>query len=147
MTIEEKALKLWGRARSPETAIWILKDGTMIEGCHGGFRTRSVDHAEIGQFFKTSVRDEPGSGYLYIRTFIRRGNIRMSMDGSTCFLEFYRRPGPAQQRAIGKCFAAARRLGKDVEISIMPRLLDDRSRKILSREQYLAYMARYAKAA
>lgn len=141
MTIEKRALRLWGEAVSPETAIWILKDGTLVNGCMGG-SVRDVDHAEIGQFFRPSKFQDPGSNYIYIKKFIRRGNVRMSMDGHDAFFELAGIPTQAQWRAMGRCFAAARRLGKDVCIERMGRTPG--TGRAYSREEYVRHLARYA---
>lgn len=141
MTIEQKALKTWGEACGPSQAIWILKNGILINGCMGGY-IRDVDHSEIGQFFKRSKYHEPGSNWLYVKKFIRRGNIRMSMEGGTAYFELFGLPTRVQWRAMGQCFAAARREGKNIEIERLPRT--GHRRLLYSREEYLGYLERYA---
>lgn len=76
MTIEERLLKKYGETREPEFATWMLRDGTMVNGTIEG-RQRDIDHREIGEFYKPSKFQEPGSMYCYIEKFMRRGNIRM----------------------------------------------------------------------
>lgn len=141
MTIEERALKTWGEAACPEAAIWVTRDGALVNGCMSGY-VRDVDHAEIGQFFKTSKRHQPGSAWLYIRKFISRGNIRMSFSSCEAYFELSRLPTPVQWRAMGRCFAAARRRSLDIRIERMGRCPG--AGKSYGREEYMAYLARYA---
>ena len=145
MTIEQKMLKAWGEAQSPETAIWILKDGTFVNGCMDPYgRHRNVDHSEVNQFYKRSKFEDPGSSYIYLLKTIRRGNIRMSMDGHAATFELYGLPTKAQWRAMGRAFVSARRLDKPVEISVLPRRRSDRGNRLYGRESYMAYLSRYA---
>lgn len=141
MTIEQKALKAWGETRYPEAAIWILKDGTLVNGCMGS-GTRDVDHAEIGQFFKPSKFQDPGSNWIYIRKFIRRGNVRMSFSDQEAFFEFIKTPTPTQWRSMGRCFAAARRLDLRVHLERMGGIPS--TGKSYTVQEYAAHLARYA---
>lgn len=143
MTIEEKALALWGPTDDPSVGLYILKDGTMLNGGGHGYGNRVVDHVEINQFFKPSKFQEPGSSYVYIKKFVRRGNIRMSGCGCTVTFELYAPPTPAQWRTMGRCFAYARREDKPVEIERLPRLLSARGNRLYSRESYIEYLKRY----
>lgn len=140
MTIEQRALKLWGPARDPESAIWILPDGILINGCMGS-GVRDVDHAEIGQFFKPSKFQDPGSNWIYIKKFIRRGNIRMCLSSCEAFFELWLRPTRAQWRTMGHCFVAARRLGLPVRIERMGRCPG--TGKSYTAEEYRQYLDRY----
>lgn len=141
MTIEQKALKLWGETDDPQDSIWILPDGTMLNGCQGGY-IRDVDHAEIGQFFAPSKSQDPGSNWIYIKKFIRRGNIRMSMDGHACYFMLSKIPTRTQWRSMGYCMAKARRLGKIVEIERIAS--HGRPAKLYGRMEYIMYLSRYA---
>lgn len=139
MTIEQKALREWGPTDDPFRAIWILRDGTLVNGCMGGC-VRDVDHAEIGQFFKRSVYEDPGSNWIYIKKFMRRGNVRMSMEG-TAYFELAVPPTRQQWAAMGRCFAAARREGKDIAIERMGRRPG--CGRLYNRESYIGYLSRY----
>ena len=141
MTIEQRALKLWGPARDPGSAIWILADGTLINGCMGS-GVRDVDHAEIGQFFKPSKFQDPGSNWIYIKKFIRRGNVRMSFSQCEAFFEFAKTPSPAQWQAMGRCFVAARREGLPVRLERMGRVPG--TGKCYTVQEYVRHLARYA---
>lgn len=145
MTIEQKMLKAWGEAADPALAIWILKDGTLVNGCMDPYGCRrDVDHSEMNQFYKRSKFEDPGSSYIYLLKTIRRGNIRMSMDGHAAAFELYGIPTKAQWRSMGRAFVAARRLDKPVEISVLPRRRSDRGNRLYDRESYIAYLSRYA---
>ena len=142
MTIEQRALKLWGEARRPSDAIWVLDDGTLINGCMGGSGLRDVDHAEIGQFFKPSKFQDPGSNWIYIKKFINRGNVRMSFGTHEAFFEFAKTPSQAQWKAMGRCFAAARRDGLEVRLEKMGRVPG--TGKCYTVQEYVRHLARYA---
>lgn len=140
MTIEDRAVKEWGCTEQPRYAIWILADGSMVNGCMGGY-VRDVDHSEIGQFFRTSKFHDPGSNYLYIKKFVRRGNVRTSCEGE-CYFQFARTPTKAQYAAMRRCMMYAAREGKPVMIE---KLVPGRNGPCWrSREDFEAYLARYA---
>lgn len=141
MTIEELALKTWGEAKYPEQAIWILKNGVMINGFQHG-TMRDVDHAEIGQFFKTSKYHEPGSNYLYICKFIRRGNIRTSFDGNECFFQLPGVPDKSQWKSMLEMVRIARRRYQPVLIEyLVPR---GEKKRCWDFQEYKQHLARYA---
>lgn len=54
----------------------MLKDGTLVNGSYEGFQ-RDIDHHEINQFYHISKKASPGTGYIYIKKFMNRGNIRV----------------------------------------------------------------------
>lgn len=141
MTIEQKALKAWGETSDPAMAIWILKDGTLVNGCMGGC-LRDVDHAEIGQFFKPSKFQDPGSNWIYIRKFIRRGNIRMCLSTHEAFFELSGIPTQPQWRSMGRCFAAARRLDLGITIEKMGNVPG--TGRSYTKAQYMEHLMRYA---
>lgn len=76
MTIEQKLKHRYGTCRRPELATWMLRNGDLINGSVEGHQ-RDIDHREISQFYKHSVREEPGTSTIYVNKFLRRGNIRM----------------------------------------------------------------------
>lgn len=110
MTIEQRLLHDCGETDDPMMAVWMLRDGTLVNGSYEGYQ-RDIDHHEIGAYFKRSKFEDPGSNYLYILKFMRRGNIRMS--GSNCDLcfELVGPPSQAQWTAIQRCALMARRAG------------------------------------
>ncbi len=91
MTIEQKAVKAYGLTDFPQLALWLLKDGSYINGTIEGYQ-RDIDHHEISSFFKRSVRQEPGSNGIYVYKFMNRGNIRVGCSESGWCYEFTRIP-------------------------------------------------------
>ncbi len=75
MTIEEKLVRDCGLTEDPCMGVWLLRDGRLVNGSHEGFQ-RDIDHHEIGQYFKRSKFEEPGTNGIYMLKFMRRGNIR-----------------------------------------------------------------------
>ncbi len=142
MTIEERAVKTWGLTENPEDAIWILKNGSLINGCAYGSGMHDVDHAEINQFYKPSKLQNPRSNWIYVKKFINRGNIRMAFSSHAAFFELSGLPTPAQWRAMGRCFVRARKAGLPVQIERMGRIPG--TGKLYTREDYIRYLARYA---
>ena len=108
MTIEQRLLKDYGETEYAEAAVWLLKDGTLVNGSKEGWQ-RDVDHHEIGQYFRRSVRENPGSSYCYIVKFMRRGNVRLSCSRSGYCAELRRIPTERQLRVLSKMMYQARR--------------------------------------
>lgn len=105
MTIEERLVKSRGITDRPEFADWMLTDGRMTNGSYEGHQ-RDIDHAEINEFFKPSKLETPGSGAIYIKKFMRRGNIRMGVS------------------PFGYCFAYAKTPTRMQLNKLIPGLLD-----------------------
>lgn len=108
MTIEQRAVSVYGLTENPETATWLLPSGELLNGTYCGLR-RDVDHCEISQFFKRSVRQDPGSAYSYVKKFMRRGNIRVVCSDSFYGLEYAVTPTPAQIQTIHRIHLLAER--------------------------------------
>lgn len=108
MTIEQKAISVYGLTDEPELATWLLASGDMLNGTYCGLR-RDVDHHEISQFFKRSVYQDPGSAYIYVKKFLRRGNIRVVCSESHYGLEYAVTPTPAQIQTIRRIHLLAER--------------------------------------
>lgn len=108
MTIEQRAAARYGLTDEPELAAWLLQSGELLNGTYCGLR-RDVDHCEISQFFKRSVYQDPGSAYIYVKKFLRRGNIRVVCSGSSYGLEYTVTPTPAQIQAIRRIHLLAER--------------------------------------
>lgn len=70
MTIEEKVLKEYGRTDDPVLSVWMLRDGTLVNGSCEGFQ-RDIDHHQIISFFSPSRKEDPGSPELYVKKFIK----------------------------------------------------------------------------
>lgn len=108
MTIEQRLLKDYGETNYAEHAVWLLQDGTLVNGSYEGHQ-RDVDHSEIGQYFHRSVREDPGSSHCYIVKFMRRGNIRISCSNYSYCAELRRIPTQRQLRVLSKIMNSARR--------------------------------------
>ena len=103
MTIEQRLLADLGATTIPDFAVWLLKDGTLVNGSHEGYQ-RDIDHHEIGQYFKHSKYHVPGSSTLYLRKFMRRGNIRISCSDCGLCAEYAVTPSDerSEERRVGK---------------------------------------------
>ena len=110
MTIEERLYAKYGGTTIPELAAWMLRDGTMVNGSKEDWQ-RDMDHHEISEFFKHSKFEDPGSSYVYIKKFMRRGNIRVCCGTTDYCCEIWGIPTRDQLKSLKKMFAAARRLG------------------------------------
>lgn len=99
MTIEQELIRDLGLTEDPFLAVWMTRDGLLVNGSIEG-RQRDIDHHEIGQYFKASKFQDPGSSAIYVRKFMRRGNIRMGFsDCGLCF-EFETPPSEAQVKTL-----------------------------------------------
>lgn len=115
MTIEQRLLRDCGTTEEPCLAVWLLPDGEWVNGSCEGFQ-RDQDHHEIGAYFRPSVRQEPGSTYIYIRKFMRRGNIRVSCAQGFCRAEMLVPPTRSQVVQVLEKFGPLARDGWDVLI-------------------------------
>lgn len=70
-TIEERAIKEWGTTEVPQFAVYMLKNGEMLNGSYEGFQ-RDRDHREINEFMY-STKNSKYSGYPYIYRFMKNG--------------------------------------------------------------------------
>lgn len=139
MTIEQKMLHDYGTTGVPELCMWLLRDGTMVNGSWEGHQ-RDVDHREVSQYFKRSKREDPGSAAIYIYKFERRGNIRVTCSDFGYGFELYGPPSREQLAVIFRCAAIARRNSIPVYID---RRIDMHRRRGEDLEQFRAYLRRY----
>lgn len=95
MTIEQRLIAKCGLTNDFYLSLWMLKNGQLVNGSYEGHQ-RDIDHHEIGEFFKPSKRQTPGSSYIYIRKFMNRGNIRMGCSPCGCCVEFTKIPTQEQ---------------------------------------------------
>lgn len=95
MTIEQRLIKAYGTTTRPELAVWLLRDGTYVNGTYEGFQ-RDVDHHEISRFYKTSKNHVPGSYGLYVYKFMNRGNIRVGCSDAGWCYEMSKKPSREQ---------------------------------------------------
>lgn len=99
MKIEDRLVRDLGLTTNPEHAVWLLKDGTLVNGSYEGHQ-RDVDHHEISSYFKKSKREIGYMPRLYIDKFLRRGNIRWGCSSEALTVEFTKIPTPAQVKTI-----------------------------------------------
>lgn len=95
MTLEKKVMKAYGTTQDKNLAVWLLRDGTLVNGSHSG-TIRDVDHHEISRFFSRSKFEKPGETYLYIKKFMNRGNIRIGCSMTAHCYEFTVPPSSEQ---------------------------------------------------
>lgn len=103
MTIEQRLVHDLGTTDDPCLAVWLLKDGTWVNGSIEGHQ-RDVDHHEIGGYFKPSKLASPGSSYLYMVKFMRRGNIRIGCDPDYAYAQMLVPPTRRQIEEILRKF-------------------------------------------
>lgn len=99
MTIEERLLKAYGKTDNPMLAVWLLRDGTLINGSYSG-QVRERDHSEINEFYKPSVRQKDGSSFIYIQKFMRRGNIRVGCSDVAGVMQYAVTPSESQMKVL-----------------------------------------------
>lgn len=114
-TIEQKALAEWGTTKEPRFAVYMLTDGSMLDGSFGGFQ-RDRDHREINEFMPHINNGKPYEGYPYIRRFMNRGNIRMSCNKESINLQFWHTPTWEQWHSLRKILEDAEELGQSIYI-------------------------------
>lgn len=68
MTIEQRLIKELGTTDDPVFAVWLLRDGTYVNGTIEGHQ-RDIDHHEISAFYRPSKRQQPGGWGLYVYKF------------------------------------------------------------------------------
>lgn len=107
MTIEQRLLKDYGTTEIPEFATWMLRDGTMINGSIEGHQ-RDIDHRCIGEYFKRSKFEDPGSAGIYMKKFMNRGNIRLCCDQFGYNIELRRVPSMDQLLHLSQIMRQAR---------------------------------------
>lgn len=139
MTIEQLLLKDYGETREPCFATWLLRDGTLINGSIEG-RQRDIDHRCISHYYKRSKFEDPGSAYLYILKFMRRGNIRVCCNEFGYGFEFTKQPSLQQLKTIRRAYMAAIR-------KAVPFTIDRRIRpfhvKNMRMAEFETYLYRY----
>ena len=123
----------------PELCVWMLRDGTMVNGSYEG-RQRDIDHRCISEYFKRSKFEDPGSALIYVKKFMRRGNIRYGCSECGYSIELTSPPSPEQFKRIQAHMRQAIRRGIPTCIG----RYDSRRRLVYETwRQYAAYLARY----
>lgn len=142
MTIEQRLLKKYGRTAEPEFATWMLRDGTMINGTIEGHQ-RDIDHREIGEFYKPSKYQEPGSMYCYIEKFMRRGNIRLCCNEFGYNAEIWGVPSEMQVASLRTLSFVAMRAGIECRLEWHTRTSSRYHPRSGGFEDYVKYLRRY----
>lgn len=114
-TIEIRAKAEWGTTKEPRFAVYMLTDGTMLDGSYEG-RQRDRDHREINEFMPCINNGRPYEGYPYIRRFMNRGNIRMSCNRESINIQFWHIPTWEQWQSLRKILEDAKKLGQSIYI-------------------------------
>lgn len=142
-SIEYRAFRAWGRATTPECCAWITKEGVMINGSYDGHQ-RDRDHRDISGFFKTSKFEDPGSSWIYVKKFMRRGNIRVGCSRCGYYMEICGTPTEPQLYIIDAFHTAASKQG--IEFGIGKRDHKDFGKITqYSYYGYLDHLRRYSK--
>ena len=140
MTIEQRLIKDYGTTDGPALAVWMLRDGTYINGTIEGFQ-RDVDHHEISQYFKRSKHIAPGSYTGYVYKFMRRGNIRIGCSDSGWCFEMATVPLRKQANELYQAIIDAKRCGTKACFGRNPRT---RSATIWESDiDFIKYLNRY----
>lgn len=79
--VEAELLRQYGQTDQFDLAVWMLQDGTLINGSVEGLQ-RDLDHRHIADFYKNLDAETA------IRKFMRRGNVRMGFSGNMPCFEF-----------------------------------------------------------
>ena len=98
-TIEERAIKEWGTTEVPQFAIYMLKNGEMLNRSYEGFQ-RDRDHREINEFMPCVKNGKHYEGYPYIFRFLNRGNIRMNCNRDSINIQFWHIPSYEQWQTL-----------------------------------------------
>ena len=139
ITIEEKLVRQYGVTDMPELCVWMLRDGTMVNGSYEGHQ-RDIDHRCISEYFKRSKFEDPGSALIYVKKFMRRGNIRYGCSDFGYCIELTQPPSSEQFAKIQKHMRYAIMNHIDTCIG----RYDSKHKLVYETwRQYTAYLARY----
>ena len=113
-TIEERAKIAWGTTEVPQFAIYMLTDGTMLNGSYEGHQ-RDIDHREINEFMPC-VGGKSYEGYPYIFRFLNRGNIRMNRNRDGINIQFWHTPTYEQWQTLRQILKDAEEMRQSIFI-------------------------------
>lgn len=143
MTIEERLVKSRGLTDDPALADWLLRDGRMTNGSYEGHQ-RDMDHSEIGEFYKTSRLSQPGSGIVYVRKFMRRGNVRMGVSEFGYCFEFDTVPSVPQLRRLVPDIVNACLYNQETYAGrLLGPVTQMYQRRVMDGPEFLRYLDRY----
>ena len=140
MTIEERLIKDRGTTNYPHLAVWMLRNGTYVNGTIEGFQ-RDIDHHEISWYYKPSKRIAPGSYTGYVYKFMRRGNIRIGCSESGWCFELAVKPTRDQADNLYRAILDAKEHGTRACFGRNP--YKSHQPKWESDIQFIAYLNRY----
>ena len=120
MTIEQRLVKDLGTTTDPTLAVWMLRDGTYVNGSYEGHQ-RDVDHHEISRYYRRSKRHIPGSYGIYVYKFMARGNIRVGCSDSGWCYELGCVPSREQADQLYKAIINARKWETEAYFGRNPR--------------------------
>lgn len=141
MTIEERAIKLFGITDNPTLALYMTKEGILINGSYEGYQ-RDRDHRDISQFFKRSKREQLGASGIYIYKFMNRGNIRMGCSSVGFIMNILTTPTEEQLLKLLKLSSIADRYQIEFGIGVVNRKNFNKVR-YMSMYEYIEYLIRY----
>lgn len=113
-TIEDKAINLLGTTEVPRLALYMLLNGTMLNGSYDGFY-RNVDHRQIAEVMYITSK-KIYDGLPYVRRFMARGNIRMNCNTNSINLQFWKVPSRDQWMTLQTILKEAEELGLQIYI-------------------------------
>lgn len=120
MTIEQRLVKDYGFTDNPRFAVWMLRDGSYINGTLEGCQ-RDIDHHEICTYYKASKQQAPGSYGIYVYKFMNRGNIRVGCSECGWCYEMTVMPSTDQVRQMCDAILEAREYGTRADFGRNPR--------------------------
>ena len=111
-SIESRAEGKYGKTSFFPLAVWLLSDGTLLNGSREGFQ-RDIDHAEIGEFYQKA------QGVDAVFKFMRRGNVRVMCSRNGYLFQYIRPLTLDQKNVLRKAFRSARK--KNIPFSLQKR--------------------------
>lgn len=94
MRMDQKVLGHYGATDDIYMALWMLADGTLVNGTKEG-NQRDYDHRDIEWLY-------PGQdGYTAVQLFMRHGAVRMGCGDGGILFEFVRPLSTAQKQRLG----------------------------------------------
>lgn len=140
MTIEQRLVKDYGTTDNPTLAVWMLRDGTYVNGSIEGYQ-RDVDHHEIHSYYKMP-KDQMVFGGRYVYKFMRRGNIRVGCSDFGWCYELAVMPSKEQITQLCKAIFTARTFGTKANFGRNPRNVE---KTIWETDtDFISYLNRYS---
>ena len=119
MTIEQRLVKDYGLTDNPIFAVWMLRDGTYVNGSIEGFQ-RDIDHHEINVYYK-QPKDQSVFDSRYVYKFMRHGNIRVGCSDYGWCYELAVMPSKEQVAQLCDAIIMAKNFGTKANFGRNPR--------------------------